>query len=223
MGQKPSGLYPVLDEFAHLTLSDTSEEELDLEEEEEVEEVAAEYEQGRTKTILFGCRKDNLECYAMKTFIIVLSLMAIGTIIAKKMTLWAVTRTWPILMPVHANSSALPVIFSTSCDMDVPCMIPIGGVFLCLWLLYRLQARQARDKAVIVQALAAIYQGVSPQKANGLCTPIGLVALALGKALVANGFCTPIGFVALALGKALASFPSGTTVLDRLDHHEVLT
>ncbi|KAK7812252.1 hypothetical protein U0070_024406 [Myodes glareolus] len=47
MGQKPSGLYPVLDEFAHLTLSDTSEEELDLEEEEEVEEVAAEYARGR--------------------------------------------------------------------------------------------------------------------------------------------------------------------------------
>ena len=61
------------------------------------------------------------------------------------------------------------------------------------------------------------------QKANGLCTPIGLVALALGKALAANGLCTPIGFVALALGKALASFPSGTTVLDRLEHHEVLT
>ena len=48
---------------------------------------------------------------AMKTFIIVLSLMAIRTIIAKKMTLWAVTRTWPIPMPVHANSSALPVVF----------------------------------------------------------------------------------------------------------------
>ena len=45
MGQKPSGLYPVLDEFAHLTLSDTSEEELDLE--EELEEAAAEYERGR--------------------------------------------------------------------------------------------------------------------------------------------------------------------------------
>ena len=44
MGQKPSGLYPVLGEFAHLTLSDTSEEELGLEEKEELEEAAAEYE-----------------------------------------------------------------------------------------------------------------------------------------------------------------------------------
>ena len=37
------------------------------------------------------------------------------------------------------------------------------GVFLCLWLLCRLRAQQARDKAVIIQALAAIDQGVSPK------------------------------------------------------------
>lgn len=91
----------------------------------------------------------------MKTFIIVLSLMAIRTIIAKKMTLWAVTRTWPILMPVHANSEWVGVgLFGA-----LVCL----GVFLCLWLLCRLRARQARDKAVIIQALAAIDQGISPQ------------------------------------------------------------
>ncbi|KAL6030237.1 hypothetical protein STEG23_035920 [Scotinomys teguina] len=45
--QKPSGLYPVLDEFADITLSDSAEDELDSEEEEDLEEAAAAYEQER--------------------------------------------------------------------------------------------------------------------------------------------------------------------------------
>ncbi|KAL6091276.1 hypothetical protein STEG23_032277 [Scotinomys teguina] len=42
--QKPSGLYPVLDEFADIILSDSAEDELDSEEEEDLEEAAAAYE-----------------------------------------------------------------------------------------------------------------------------------------------------------------------------------
>ncbi|KAL6084241.1 hypothetical protein STEG23_001727 [Scotinomys teguina] len=38
------------------------------------------------------------------------------------------------------------------------------GVVLRLWLLCRVRARQARDKAVIIQALAALEHGVSPQE-----------------------------------------------------------
>ncbi|KAL6094192.1 hypothetical protein STEG23_017834 [Scotinomys teguina] len=45
--QKSSGLYPVLDEFADLTLSDSAEDELDSEEEEDLEEAAAAYERER--------------------------------------------------------------------------------------------------------------------------------------------------------------------------------
>ncbi|KAL6029842.1 hypothetical protein STEG23_037650 [Scotinomys teguina] len=45
--QKPSGLYPVLDEFADITLSDSDEDELDSEEEEDLEEAAAAYERER--------------------------------------------------------------------------------------------------------------------------------------------------------------------------------
>ncbi|KAL6091910.1 hypothetical protein STEG23_030277, partial [Scotinomys teguina] len=45
--QKPSGLYPVLDEFADLTLSDSAKDELDSEEEEDLEEAAAAYERER--------------------------------------------------------------------------------------------------------------------------------------------------------------------------------
>ncbi|KAL6030684.1 hypothetical protein STEG23_037410 [Scotinomys teguina] len=40
----PSGLYPVLDEFANLDLSDSTEDELNSEEEKDLEEVAATYE-----------------------------------------------------------------------------------------------------------------------------------------------------------------------------------
>lgn len=41
-----------------------------------------------------------------------------------KMKLWALTRTWPVPMPVHAESDALPTMFSRSCEMDTPCMRP---------------------------------------------------------------------------------------------------
>ncbi|XP_015337229.2 uncharacterized protein LOC107138932 [Marmota marmota marmota] len=37
------------------------------------------------------------------------------------------------------------------------------GVVLCLWLLCRLKARHTQEKAMIVQALAALEQGDSPQ------------------------------------------------------------
>ncbi|KAL6054647.1 hypothetical protein STEG23_035338 [Scotinomys teguina] len=53
------------------------------------------------------------------------------------------------------------------------------GVVLCLWFLCRLRARQVRDKAVIIQALAALEHGVSPQPLHS----IGLVAIAHGKVL----------------------------------------
>ncbi|KAL6087432.1 hypothetical protein STEG23_037274 [Scotinomys teguina] len=45
--QKPSGLYPVLDEFSDLTLSDSAEDELESKEEEDLEEAAAAYERER--------------------------------------------------------------------------------------------------------------------------------------------------------------------------------
>ncbi|KAL6089283.1 hypothetical protein STEG23_037010 [Scotinomys teguina] len=45
--QKPSGLYPVLDEFADITLSDSAEDELDSEEKEDLEEAAAACQQER--------------------------------------------------------------------------------------------------------------------------------------------------------------------------------
>ncbi|KAL6058265.1 hypothetical protein STEG23_030902 [Scotinomys teguina] len=38
--------------------------------------------------------------------------------------LWAVTRTWLIPMPVHANSTNLPSLFSVSCDIEAPCLLP---------------------------------------------------------------------------------------------------
>lgn len=37
------------------------------------------------------------------------------------------------------------------------------GVVICLWLLCRFRTRLCRDKAIMVQALAALKQGVSPQ------------------------------------------------------------
>uniref|UniRef100_UPI004038A47E uncharacterized protein LOC143402351 n=1 Tax=Callospermophilus lateralis TaxID=76772 RepID=UPI004038A47E len=37
------------------------------------------------------------------------------------------------------------------------------GMFLCLWFLCRLKARNAHDKAMIIQALAALESGNSPQ------------------------------------------------------------
>lgn len=37
------------------------------------------------------------------------------------------------------------------------------SVVICLWLLCRFGTRLRRDKAIMVQALAALEQGVSPQ------------------------------------------------------------
>ena len=39
----------------------------------------------------------------------------------------------------------------------------IGGCVLCLWLICRLQAQASRDKVVMLQALAALEKGDSPQ------------------------------------------------------------
>ncbi|XP_058437055.1 uncharacterized protein LOC131424383 [Marmota monax] len=41
---------------------------------------------------------------------------------------WAVARAWPMLMPVHGNSSVLPTLFSTSCEMSAPCASPRGDM-----------------------------------------------------------------------------------------------
>jgi hypothetical protein len=35
--------------------------------------------------------------------------------------LWAVVRSWPVPLPVHSNSSTLPLFFATECYLDVPC------------------------------------------------------------------------------------------------------
>ena len=39
----------------------------------------------------------------------------------------------------------------------------IGGCVLSLWLICRLQAQASRDKVVMLQALAALEKGDSPQ------------------------------------------------------------
>ncbi|KAL6083051.1 hypothetical protein STEG23_022185 [Scotinomys teguina] len=58
--QKHSGLYPVLDEFSDLTLSDSAEDELESEEEEDLEEAAAAYEQERGAVCVFPQHQENL-------------------------------------------------------------------------------------------------------------------------------------------------------------------
>ena len=35
--------------------------------------------------------------------------------------LWAVVRSWPVPLPVHSNSSTLPLFTATECFLDVPC------------------------------------------------------------------------------------------------------
>jgi hypothetical protein len=35
--------------------------------------------------------------------------------------LWAVVRSWPVPLPVHSNSSIMPLFFATQCFLDVPC------------------------------------------------------------------------------------------------------
>ncbi|KAL6074149.1 hypothetical protein STEG23_025632 [Scotinomys teguina] len=89
--QKPSGLYPVLDEFSDLTLSDSAEDELESEEEEDLEEAAAAYEQESKDRILLcrdpgelyvffhrikktpsGFRKGRRTSYIMRTLILTL-------------------------------------------------------------------------------------------------------------------------------------------------------
>ena len=38
-----------------------------------------------------------------------------------RIPLWAVVRSWPVPLPVHSNSSTLPLFFTTNCFLDVPC------------------------------------------------------------------------------------------------------
>lgn len=40
--------------------------------------------------------------------------------------LWTIVRSWPVPMPVHANSTVLPLFTSTQCFMEVPCAMPMG-------------------------------------------------------------------------------------------------
>ena len=35
--------------------------------------------------------------------------------------LWAIVRSWPVPLPVHSNSSTLPLFFATECYLDAPC------------------------------------------------------------------------------------------------------
>lgn len=43
-----------------------------------------------------------------------------------KIRLWAVTRAWPIPMPIHADSNILPTLFATTCEMEMPCRDPMS-------------------------------------------------------------------------------------------------
>lgn len=36
--------------------------------------------------------------------------------------LWAIAKTWPVPLPVHHMSKVLPVFFSTSCELGLPCV-----------------------------------------------------------------------------------------------------
>ncbi|WP_254797612.1 hypothetical protein [Geopseudomonas aromaticivorans] len=36
--------------------------------------------------------------------------------------LWAIAKVWPIPLPVHTVSKVLPVFFSTSCELGLPCV-----------------------------------------------------------------------------------------------------
>lgn len=54
-------------------------------------------------------------------------LLLLGMVIqVDSLTLWAIARSWPVLMPVHSNSTVLPTFFSTSCLCYVPCIVPNG-------------------------------------------------------------------------------------------------
>ncbi|XP_063144267.1 CD99 molecule like 4 isoform X1 [Rattus norvegicus] len=55
------------------------------------------------------------------------TLLLLGMVIqVDSLTLWVIARSWPVLMPVHSNSTVLPTFFSTSCLRDVPCIVPNG-------------------------------------------------------------------------------------------------
>lgn len=40
--------------------------------------------------------------------------------------LWAIVKTWLVPMPIHENSSVLPVFFLTLCQASVPCIHSLG-------------------------------------------------------------------------------------------------
>ncbi|XP_077875342.1 uncharacterized protein LOC144366047 [Ictidomys tridecemlineatus] len=66
----------------------------------------------------------------MRSFILMsaLALMLVPTVQMAPMQWWAVARAWPMPMPVHSNSSVLPTLFSTSCEMSAPCTSPRGDM-----------------------------------------------------------------------------------------------
>ena len=41
---------------------------------------------------------------------------------ANEQILWAIAKAWPIPIPVHSTSKVLPVFFSTSCELGLPCV-----------------------------------------------------------------------------------------------------
>ncbi|XP_035301772.1 uncharacterized protein LOC118238940 [Cricetulus griseus] len=41
---------------------------------------------------------------------------------AREQILWAIAKAWPIPLPVHSTSKVLPVFFSTSCELGLPCV-----------------------------------------------------------------------------------------------------
>ena len=41
---------------------------------------------------------------------------------ANEQILWAIAKAWPIPLPVHSMSKVLPVFFSTSCELGLPCV-----------------------------------------------------------------------------------------------------
>lgn len=51
-----------------------------------------------------------------------LMMMTLILIQANEQIFWAIAKAWPIPLPVHSMSKVLPVFFSTSCELGLPCM-----------------------------------------------------------------------------------------------------
>lgn len=82
----------------------------------------------RIKTTQFGCLSISLaNCLLPLQTMELCTLLLLEMVIqVDSLTLWPIARPWPLLMPVHSNSTVLPTFFSTSCLRDVPCIVPNG-------------------------------------------------------------------------------------------------